>query len=270
MALLLLMASAVLGLQAAWSRWAVCFVDADPPLPGMATLDGACVAVQDHLYDYTIPSDPWMPIADAAQREGLSLLALGLPVVLLSLTVMNRWFIWVLGVAAGIAVGSVWLAMGVQTFLSGLAGEPVQVDDLAGVHALGVFAPFITLGLAVVAIHGDVGRDLNLDRDVWLGVFWAAMTVAQPLPELFTTLFLWSSHDTSPMTGFFRCAAVVVAAVAVAMTLVPARRRPARPGRRRSVDPGRRPRAGAGGIVLSAQWTDRPTPFPGVGRCAGR
>lgn len=226
-AVLLLVASAVLGVQAAWSRWAVCFVDAELPVPGMATLGGACVAIQDHLCDYREPHDPWVPIADAAQREGLSLLSLGLPVVLVSLTVVNRWFIWVLGVAAGVAVGSVWLAMGVPTLLSGLAGEPVQVDDLLAVLALGWFTPFITLGLAIAAINRDLGRDFNLERDVWLGVFWAAMTVAQPLPELFITMMLWSSHDSSPLTGFFRCAAVVVAAVAATMPLLPASRRPA-------------------------------------------
>jgi len=38
--------------------------------------------LQDHLYDYAFPAEPWVPIADAAQREGLSYLALGLAIVL--------------------------------------------------------------------------------------------------------------------------------------------------------------------------------------------
>jgi hypothetical protein len=225
LAVLLLVGSAVTGFQAAWTRYSVCFVGGDPPVSGLPE-DGAggCVALQDHLYDYTVPSEPWAPIADAATWEGVSLLALGLGVVLVSATVAGRWLTWLLATAAGAAVGAMWLSMGVPTLLSGLADEPVYWGPSFIIGQLFFFVPWFTVGLAVFAWQrATAGTDPD-GRPV--AVFWAAMTVALPLSEFFITLMLWSSHDSSPLTGLFRCAAVVVAAVAVAATLIPAGRRP--------------------------------------------
>jgi len=68
-----------------------------------------------------------------------------------------------------------------------------------------------------------------------MAVFWAAMTLAQPLPEAFITLFLWPSHDTSPLHGIFRCVLVGLSALVVLMLFLPPARRErflARPLRR--------------------------------------
>jgi hypothetical protein len=78
--------------------------------------------------------------------------------------------------------------------------------------------PLITLGLGILV----AGRGTGEGR--FDGLFWVAMTVAQPIPEFFLTLMLWSSHDTSPLTGFARYAAVVGAVAAVAATLLSSRR----------------------------------------------
>ena len=221
-AVLLLSTSAVTGLQAAWARWAVCYVDAAPPVDGLpddrAT---ACVVLQNDLYDYTLPSDPWVPIADAAQREGLSYLALGLAVVLVAVTVAERRPARAVHAGVGVAVGVMWLAVGIPTLQSGLAGEAVGFDLPAVVAPLAFLMPVITLGLGIAAA-GRATRDGRLD-----GLFWVAMTLAQPVPEFFLTLMLWSSHDSSPLTGFARCVAVLGAAVAVAATLLPSSRRSA-------------------------------------------
>jgi hypothetical protein len=223
-AVALLGASAVLGLQAWWARFGVCFGNSELPVPGMEVGSlGACVDLQDHLYGYTLPSEPWVPIADAAQREGLSLLALGLAVALVTLTVADRWVIRLLAVAAGAAVGTMWLEVGVPTLLSGRAGEPVEHQVLVPVAPLVWLLPWVTIGLAVLAWkRGTAG----LARDGRLfAVFWVVMTVAQVFPEFYITLALWASHDSSPLDGFLRCTAVGVAAVVVAVTLVPVDRR---------------------------------------------
>ncbi|WP_152231605.1 hypothetical protein [Georgenia ruanii] len=218
MAVVLLATSTVTGLQAAWSRWAVCYVDADPPLGGLPDdRAAACEALQDHRYDNTLPTDPWAPIADAAQREGVSYLALGLAVVLVAVTVRDRRLVR----AVGAAVGVMWLALAVPTLRSGLAGEPVGSDLPAGVAPLAFVMPFITLTLAAFAAARGT-RDGRLE-----GLFWVTMTAAQPLPEFFVTQMLWSSYDSSPLAGFVRCVAVVGAGLAVAATLLPASRRPA-------------------------------------------
>ncbi|KAE8764723.1 hypothetical protein [Georgenia thermotolerans] len=221
-AVLLLVTSAVTGLQAAWSRWAVCFVETVPPVDGLPDdRAAACEALQDERYDYFIPSDPWVPIADAAQREGLSYLALGLAVALVAGTVAERRLARALYAAVGAAAGALWLGAGVPTLHSGLTAEPAAFDVPAVVALLAFLMPLVTLGLGIAAA-GRGTREGRLE-----GLFWVAMTLAQPLPEFFLTLMLWSSYDSSPLTGFARCVAVGGAAVAVAATLLPASRRPA-------------------------------------------
>lgn len=238
-AVLLLGASAVLGAQAAWSRFAVCFVDTDPPVTG-APADHvlACFAMQDNLYNYREPHAPWVPIADAAQREGLSLLALSVAVALVAMTVADRWFVRVIGVV----VAPLWLVQGIPTLLSGLAGEPVTYDAVVKtlVWLLLLAAP-IMIGLGLRAMSPDfseLGWDWRRGEDdgLLIGLFWVALVLAHPLVEFMAASLLWSSVDTSPLYGLIRCAAAMIAAAAVAATLVPKGKRP-------RLIPFRRPRA---------------------------
>src|SRR5262245_46068285 len=70
-AAVLLVASGVLLYAAAWERWwPAC------PRDGFESLD--CQKLQDHLYDFQVPADPWVPVGDAAWLAGLSFLLLAL------------------------------------------------------------------------------------------------------------------------------------------------------------------------------------------------
>jgi len=211
---LLMGASAVLGVQAWWSRFSVCVGGTPPPVAGLpADRTLACYAMQDHLYDYGAADDPWVPIADAAQREGLSLIALGVGVALVSLTLGGRWFMWPLSVAGGAGLAAMWVGMGVPAWRSGLVGEPVAFDDWISASALGMLMVLVTPFLAALAwFHG--GRDGRL-----VAAFWVVMTVVPW--EFFFTLFLWPSHDTSPLSGFFRSAVIAGAATLLVAALLP-------------------------------------------------
>jgi hypothetical protein len=189
----LLGASAVLGWQAWWSRFSVCFGADVPPVPDLPANQAHlwCVYLQDHKYDYFVPEHPWVPIADAAQREGLSLIVLGVGVALISLSLAGRWFVWPLSVAGGAALAVMWVGMGVPVWRMGLTGEPAGFDDWRAASSLGILTLLATAGLAVLAwFHG--GRHGHL-----AALFWAALTVAHL--EFFFTMILWASHDTSPL-----------------------------------------------------------------------
>ena len=217
----LLVASTVLGARAAWSRFGVCFGGDAPPVADLPDGDpqGSCVLMQDHKYDFLVPDHPWVPIADATVRDGVSLLLLGLGVALVALSLPGRRYVRLLYALAGAWFAAAWIGMGVPELRSGLAGEPLGADawQLASVGA--DLALLATAALAVLAgVRGGPDR--------WpFVVFWAAVTLAHPVPEYFFTVILWSSHDASPLTGFFRSALVAAAAVAAAVSMVPPSRR---------------------------------------------
>jgi hypothetical protein len=214
--ILLLGTSVVWGWWASWTRFGVCFGGAEPPVglpePRRAS---ACEYMQGDLYDQYMPEAPWVPIPDAARLEGLSLMALGVGLAVVSLSLVGRWFVWLLSVAGGVGVGAVWVGMGVPVWRTALAGERVGYEDFMAAISLTWGTFLVTAGLAALSWYWG-GRDGKL-----YAVFWAAMTVAQPLPELFITLMLWPSHDTSPLTGMFRCVLVGFAGLVVLMAFAP-------------------------------------------------
>ena len=107
--ILLLGASAVHGTRAWWSRFAVCFGSDVPPVPDLPAdrSEDWCADMQDHKYEYFVPEHLWVPIADAAQQEGLSLMLLGVGLAVVSLSFAGRWFLWPLSAVGGVAVGAV-------------------------------------------------------------------------------------------------------------------------------------------------------------------
>ena len=115
---LVLITSGALMHAASWQRWS-------GPCPwGMRAETTACNQRMDHLYDFVGISDPWTPVADAAQLGGFSLLLVALAYLLLPWALVGRPGILVTAavVACGLAIGDI----GVATVQSGLAGEVVE------------------------------------------------------------------------------------------------------------------------------------------------
>lgn len=212
----LLGVSVVWGWRASWARFGVCFGGAEPPvgLPEHRRAS-ACVYMQDDTYAQYLPSDVGVPIGDAARLEGLSLIVLGVGVAVVALSLVGRWFVWVLNVVGGVGVGAVWVALGIPVWRTALAGEQVGYVDYMAAISLTWATFLVTAGLAVLSwVRG--GRDGRV-----VAVFWAAMTLAQPLPEALIALFLWGSHDTSPLTGVLRCVLVAFAGLVVLVAFLP-------------------------------------------------
>ncbi|KAE8762467.1 hypothetical protein, partial [Georgenia thermotolerans] len=129
----LLGVSVVWGWRASWARFGVCFGGAEPPvgLPEHRRAS-ACVYMQDDTYAQymaRVPEVPWVPIEDVARLEGLSLIVLGVGVAVVAVSLVGRWFVWLLSVVGGVGVGAVWVALGVPVLRTALAGERVGYGD---------------------------------------------------------------------------------------------------------------------------------------------
>ena len=77
---LLLVGAGLLTATASWQRWwPTCRLgDFDAP---------ACMRVQDHLYDFLLPADPWVPIGNATQLGAVALLLWALALFMLPLLI---------------------------------------------------------------------------------------------------------------------------------------------------------------------------------------
>lgn len=77
LAALLFLVSAILQLNASIQRW-VTFTNSQAP---------TSLSVEDNLYDYFVPSDPWVPIGTAAELLGIGLLLIALGFALMAAAV---------------------------------------------------------------------------------------------------------------------------------------------------------------------------------------
>jgi hypothetical protein len=153
-----------------------------------------CGRLQDHLYDYFAPRDPWVPIGSAATLAGVSALSLALGLTMLvPVHAVQRELRLVTPVLVVLALGM--LREGAATLVSGLAGRPMQVPLLGLVgSSLEIVVPF---ALATFAYR------LRHTRARWWS--WrgpapllSSLFLAYPLVEFF---LLPASHDTPAWSG---------------------------------------------------------------------
>lgn len=162
--------------------------------------ESSCVLIQDHLYDFVLPVEPWVPIAGAAELAGLSYILVALALGLVFATVRSSWWSRLLQSLLVLSA----LMFGVTTLLSGRAGVPVE--PATSIAAWWMFA--LTIGglMLLVALIGldssGPGADSLLPPIAW--VVWAGLLLlAAPLPEYIwiSVLLGYTSHDTTPWTG---------------------------------------------------------------------
>lgn len=185
----------------AWIRWH------DTCGPGLDT--EACVIVQDHRFDYLLPSEPWEPIGATPLLIGLAhvLLAVGLTL----LFAVDRSPAWARLLQA-VLVGSV-LGVAIVTLASAALGHPIGCEWV-GIPLL--LSPLIVATLLVEQLAQDVA-DWVMPGWAWCG--WAIVVVlANPLLQfVLTTILLggYESYDTPPWDGLLSGAGFVVAGLIV-------------------------------------------------------
>ena len=200
----LMSASGVLMILSARERWwpACRLGDFDAP---------DCSSLQDHLYDFMLPSEPWVPVGAAAQVGAGALLLLGLALLFLPwLLGGDHWPAVTLPLGAVLAATTLVIAM--VTWWSSVSGRAVEVPGLAWVVWLWILSP-VALLITVFSIE-------NADR--WPSIPWRLLvavlvSASTPLGEFFLApaLLGYVSYDTIPWSEAVSGAFLVVAGFAL-------------------------------------------------------
>ncbi|WP_395726305.1 hypothetical protein [Nakamurella sp.] len=206
------MAAGALLIAASWSRWGVpCWPDLDSP---------ACLTVQDHRFDYLLPTEPWTPLGRTAHLAGVAYLMLAVGMALVFAAARSAG--WARGLQA-LLVGSA-LGIGLVTLASARAGEPIGFEW--------VILPWLLSPLLVATILVDI-VSLSDDRAVLSDRAWCAwagmLILAHPFLGLVLTMIAvdYNPHDTTPWDGMLGGGAFVGAGLIVLTGLATRRRAPA-------------------------------------------
>lgn len=200
----LLAGAGVLWVAAAAQRWwPAC-------KPGDFDAD-ACIKVQDHLYDYLAPVDPWTPVGNAAQVAGVALALLAVGVALLPwLWVPRRPAVCLAVTVPALAV----LLVGVRTWGAGLSGEAMALSGVRPAFLVWIVGLPIAMSVAA-ATAGDDHTPPWLTR--WRVLVAFLIIMSTPLAEALLTpiLIRYMSHDSTPWTEAVTGVFLVAAAAAV-------------------------------------------------------
>lgn len=211
----LLGVSALLQAGAAVQRWGIAGPDEVGP----------DAAIEDHLFDYVIPADPWVSVGTAATLFGLAYLLIGAALVCLGFgaRAIGGRITGVLATAMGAAAP--FVLVGAHALVSGLSGVPSPVQYLiAGPGSL----LFAVLQVIVVVLFAGfvaprswiwaIGVLLLLGVTVF-GYIGAMLSVAPVLVG-------YQSYDTTPWTEGVLAANTAVAAVVICIGAFVSRPRP--------------------------------------------
>ncbi|GIG38752.1 hypothetical protein [Cellulomonas phragmiteti] len=198
----MLLASATLFVAAAAQRWW-------PACPRGSFDSEECLRLQDHQFDYLVPSDPWTPVGNAAQYAGVAMLLLaGAAAVLPFLLMRTHWS----RVPIAVVVAAAVAVPGAQTWASGVAGsaQPAWAGLAAGL-VWGVGVP--ALLIAWMVTRGRPDRP----RTVWTTALAGALIASTPVPAWLLGLMVagYVSHDTAPWSEAGIAVPLVVAGVLV-------------------------------------------------------
>lgn len=213
--------SGVLAYLAAWQRWSgVC------PRGGFD--EPACLERQAHLYDYQWPASPWLPVGDAAELYGVSVLLLAVAAFALPFLLaptFRRLILWPLAVIPAAALTGI----GVLALASGIAGGPVSVPDFYLTTLIvvdGVLWPIALILAAVIAAGASIPTgwpEASVDRpSIARSVSTVVTALLVAATTVLPTYFLvgpiaagYVSHDTAPWSEAPAGVLLVLAAIVV-------------------------------------------------------
>ncbi len=189
---LLFVVAGGLSIMAARLRWGPACSDGFDTVP--------CVLIQDHRYDYLLPTEPWDPIPGAAELAGMSYVLVAVAIALVFAAVRSAWWVRLLQALLVLSV----LFVGVTTVLSGRAGVPVEpaTSVAASLMPLWMVAP--PMALMILFTRWALGPEDGGLLPAFAWASWAGLLVlATPLPEYFVISLAvgYTSHDTTPWTG---------------------------------------------------------------------
>ncbi|TDX78935.1 hypothetical protein EDF35_2158 [Rathayibacter sp. PhB151] len=193
----LLLGAALLQLQASLQRWVTAS-------EGWTRTDRS---VEDHLFDYMIPADPWEPLGTAAQVHGVGLLlvAIALPVSARAIGGGG-----LLRLSALLVAGVLGLS-GLHGVLSGLIGAPTPLQ-----------LPFLQMMLGLVPVVGLGALAAKAHRRSVGAALAYACLLGSTLPGLLIATFVvapaitgYQSFDTTPWTETVVAATVAAAGCAM-------------------------------------------------------
>ncbi|WP_411732392.1 hypothetical protein [Paeniglutamicibacter sp.] len=122
-AAVLFLASAALQLAASLQRWVVFSGSRSPE----------DTSVEDHLYDYSFPFDPWESIGTAAQFFGVGVLILALGVLAMAFGVLGlpgaAGSRSVIEIVLAILVAASFIMHGTHALVSGVTGAPSELQN---------------------------------------------------------------------------------------------------------------------------------------------
>ena len=172
-------------------------------------------SIEDHLFDYTSPADPWEPVGTAAEVNGIGLLLIAAGIIALTRAVAPRGRS-LLRLTSG-AVASVFVLNGLHGIASGALGVPTPLQF-----------PLLQMMLGLVPVIGLGALAAKAFRRSPAVALACACLLGSTTPGLLVATFVvapavvgYQSFDTTPWTeaviavstGLAGCAMLAAAGV---------------------------------------------------------
>lgn len=151
-------------------------------------------SIEDHLFDYSYPADPWQNLGTTAQVFGVGLLLLALGILAMARAVPRRGghVERMLTLATAVSFG----LTGLHAFVSGLIGVPSPLQLLP-----------VQMLLSLVGFVGLLVLGARWVRASWSASVSCLLLLGATLPGYFLATFQiapmllgYQSHDTTPFT----------------------------------------------------------------------
>ncbi|WP_344059503.1 hypothetical protein [Microbacterium pumilum] len=177
--------------------------------------------IEDHLYDFVVPADPWQNVGQAAQLSGVAFLLLAAGALCLTAACASKRWIspgsWLIALAVSIPFGLI----GVHGLLSGLSDAPSSLELIASSPLLIVIQLPGIVALAVIAARRSAA---------WTAA--AILLSGATLPGYLVATFMiapvfagGTSYDTTRWTETVVAASIALAGIAVAVGVATGHRR---------------------------------------------